>query len=106
MSDRRQRIMVDWDGQPRIDLEIAPSLDRGRDPRTTHAYAFDIAFGVCEFCVCAIPTFRRLQRLLSWLIIVKTGRGQSCRPIETNRAITSSGVARHRRPPTLTHPFS
>jgi hypothetical protein len=28
----------------------------------THAYAFDIAFGVYEFCVCAIPTFRRLQR--------------------------------------------
>jgi hypothetical protein len=37
--------------------------------------------------------------LLSWLIIVKTGRGQSFRPIETNRAITSSGVARHCRPP-------
>ena len=44
--------------------------------------------------------------LLSWLIIVKTGRGQSFRPIEINRAITSSGVARHRRPPTQTHPFS
>jgi hypothetical protein len=26
--------------------------------------------------------------------------------VETNRAITSSGVARHRRPPTQTHPFS
>src|SRR5437899_2934515 len=31
MSDRRYRIIVDWDGQPRIDREIAPGLDRGSD---------------------------------------------------------------------------
>ena len=99
-------------GQPHLDRGIAPVLIAARIEDNLCVF-FRYRFWCLRVLRLRNPnlpstaTRSKIPRFLSsWLIMVKTGQRPSFRPIATNRAMTSSGLAGHRRPPAQPHPFS